>query len=252
MKYYPLVLFVLMITRCDQKTQVQTIPNLYDIIEDQKVRAVLERAINKAGGIEQWRAIKTISYTKRSKLLLEDASIESDITQNHKYTMSPQFSAWIKWENNGDQHRIQYGSGQSKQFRNDTLITKDPSQTVMSAIYTLGMPFKLLDDGAVLTYEGKTVIDSIEADVIKATYDPDENENHSTQDVWYYYFDVRDGNFLGAMVYHSPTYAFIQNLDFVSTTPVILHAHRKSYRTDSARNIQFLRAEFWYSDYVVD
>ena len=240
---------------CNQpsKEKQAEAPDHYAHIEDQQVKSILKRAIDKAGGIEKWKSIKTINYTKHNMLFLEDSTVEVDNIQRHEYTMQPQFSARISWNKDGTDHLITYSPEGAKKFENDSLTEQDPTQTVMSAIYVLGMPFKLLDAGTYLKHNGRvTLEDGKEADEIRATYSPEEHENHSTQDVWYYYFDVEDGTFYGAMVYHAPTYAYIQNLDFVDYTPVKFHAHRKSYRSDSARNIKFLRAEFWYSDYDVN
>ncbi len=255
-EYPALYLVVLLLISCG-KTQNENVQkfNPYGHIKDEKVKTILKRAIDKAGGIDSWNSINTLSYTKHSVLLLEDSTVESDVVQRHEYKMKPSFEASISWTQDGEDHAIFYSAEDVMKTVNgeETEAEKQSlTETVMSAIYVLGMPFKLLDAGAYLTYSGTIVTEmGREADVIKATYDPAEHENHSTSDEWYYYFDVTDGTFLGCMVYHAPTYAYIQNLEFDETSIVKLHAHRKSYRSDSARNIQFLRAEFRYSDYEV-
>lgn len=250
-----LVLFSLMVFfSCTQQKQQEYIASdPYANIQDDQVRAILRKAIDKAGGYDKWSAIKTIKYTKHNMLFLEDSTVEVDNIQRHEYVMQPEFSARISWNKDGVDHLINYNTQGAQKLENDSLTSEDPSQAVMSAMYVLGMPFKLLDAGTYLNYNGKVVLgNGNEADEIKATYSPEEHENHSIQDVWYYYFDVNDGSFYGAMVYHAPTYAYIENLDFHENTPVKFHAHRKSYRSDSVRNIKFLRAEFWYSDYEVE
>ena len=252
-----ILLATALLSGCSQtpKTNAEApeIPDAYGHITDDNIKSILKRAIDKAGGIEQWSSIKTIKYTKHNMLFLEDGSTEVDNVQRHEYVMQPAFEATITWEKDSVSHRIEYGPGVARKIENGKTTEADPSATVMSAIYVLGMPYKLLDAGTVLTHKGVVELDSGKrADEIMATYDPGEHDNHSTQDEWYYYFDVEDGTFYGAMVYHAPTYAYIQNLAFDTSSPVQFHAHRKSYRSDSARNIQFLRAEFWYSDYEVE
>lgn len=225
----------------------------YAHITDNEIKTILKRAIDKAGGYDAWQAVKTIRYTKHNMLFLEDSTVEVDNVQRHEYVMQPEFSARISWNKEGIDHLIVYGPEGAERYKNDSLIDQDPTETVMSAIYVLGMPFKLLDAGTNLEYRGQVTLEGErKADEIVATYSPADHENHSTQDVWYYYFDPQDGSFYGAMVYHAPTYAYIQNLEFDRTTPIQFHKHRKSYRSDSARNIKFLRAEFWYSDYSVE
>ena len=222
-------------------------------IEDEKVKSVLRKAIDWSGGIETWRALDSIKYTKHSMLFLEDESVESDVIQRHLYGMQPQFSANIQWSDSSDVFEIRYDGSASKWLNGEQLDQEEGTikSTVFSALYVLGMPFKLLDGGVNLSYQGATTVKGREADVINATYDPDNHDNHSTSDIWWYYFDVSNGEFLGCLVYHAPTYAYIENQSFVTAGGIKFHAHRKSYRSDSARNIQFLRAEFWYSDYSV-
>ena len=95
-------------------------------------------------------------------------------------------------------------------------------------------------------------MDSIEADVINAVYDPENIKTHSTSDIWWFYFDTKTGYFLGSKVFHSPTYALIHNMKFSNDNSLKFPSRRKSYRTDSLGNIQFLRAEFWYSKFKID
>ncbi|MDX1406798.1 MAG: hypothetical protein R3330_01660, partial [Saprospiraceae bacterium] len=88
-------------------------------------------------------------------------------------------------------------------------------------------------------------------DVIKAEYDPGTQDNHSTSDVWWYFFDRDGGSHLASMVYHPPTYALIENTTMTDAHPIRFNVYRRSYRCDSTRVKQFLRGEFYYSDFRV-
>ena len=201
-----------------------------------------------------WQQLEEIRYQKHSVLYLSDSSIESEVIQQHIYRMRPAFESDISWEVNDDRHLLQYTPDQTRKYVNDNLQEADETalrESVMSSFYVLGMPFKLLDAGVLLTYKGITDFEGFQAHAMEARYSSGNYENHSTDDLWWYYFDVEGSGFLGAMVYHAPTYALIRNLKFDVTTPIKFHAHRKSYRTDSLRNKQFLRAQFWYEDYKV-
>lgn len=258
MKNGMLMLLVILIAACSQpkKAPITETPKAdpYAHITNDKIRDILKSAIDVSGTINVWRGLNEIRYQKHSVLYLSDGSEESNVIQQHVYRMSPEFEADITWEKDGDKHYLQYTSESAKKFVNDTLqdVSEEAlQQSVMSAIYVLGMPFKLLDGGVKLTYEGETDFDGFKAHAIEARYSSDENENHSTDDLWCYYFDVENANFLGALVYHAPTYAMIRNLEFDQSTPIKFHKHRKSYRTDSSRNIEYLRAQFWYDNYEV-
>jgi len=246
------VMGLLIISGCSQSQDSPSTEDPYAHIADEQVRDVLRKAISAAGGIQKWRAVERLSYTKRSRLLLEDGTVEEEVEQHHEYQMPPGFSAVISWEENGDSHIIRYGDGEAVKVVNGVPDSTSAEETVMSALYTLGMPYKLLDAGVELSYEGvDTLRDGTPVDVIKATYRPEKHENHSTSDVWWYYFDRDDGSYRAAMVYHPPTYAYIENVEIHKDLPLRFNAHRKSYRSDSLRNIRFLRAEFWYLDFDI-
>lgn len=252
------VLLLSLLAACTQtKQETPAAPpkvDPYAHISDGKIKEILKAAIDVSGTIDVWRDLKEIRYQKHSVLYLSDGSEESNVIQQHVYRMSPEFEADITWEVDDDRHYLQYTSQAAKKFVNDTLQEANEEslrQSVMSAIYVLGMPFKLLDEGVMLTYEGITDFEGFQAHAIEARYSSDENKNHSTDDLWWYYFDVQNSSFLGAMVYHAPTYAMIRNLEFDQSTPIKFHKHRKSYRTDSSRNIEYLRAQFWYDKYEV-
>ncbi len=255
MKYLISLSVVFVLISCTTTRENENEKSPYDQFNDEEVREVMERAIEYAGGIEQWRTLKTIAYTKRSKLILEGNILEYDITQEHSYQMQPDFSATIKWNQDSSKHLIKYSPEESIRMLNDTIVDLDPSkvkESAMSALFVLGMPFKLMDDGVQLSYSGSTLfMDSVEADVIQALYDPENVSTHSTNDLWWFYFEKESGKFLGSKVYHAPTYALIHNLSFTDT-PIKFPKRRKSYRVDSLENIQFLRAEFWYSDFKMD
>ncbi len=227
----------------------------FDHIGEKKVRRILKRAIAQAGGWERWDRLKSIHYKKRSLLLLEGGAVESDLTQSHDYIMTPEFSASILWVKDSVDYEINYSKSSAKRWVdqiNDDSNPSDIRESVMSALYVLGMPFKLLDEGVELTYQGTTkFMDSVEADIIHATYNPKTYNSHTTDDRWWFYFDSKTGYFLGSKVFHPPTYALIHNMKFTDKINLKFPERRKSYRTDSLGNIKFLRAEFWYSHFEI-
>ncbi|MEM9341404.1 MAG: DUF6503 family protein, partial [Bacteroidota bacterium] len=150
--------------------------------------------------------------------------------------------------------RTFHSDSASLKFLNDSLVDRGSKvrESAFSALYVLGMPFKLKDPGTILSYEGKKEINGKTVDVINASYSPKEHDNHSTSDLWWYYFDELNGAFLGCMVYHPPTYALIENIAFHEIEGMMFQKRRKSYRCDSLGNKQFLRAEFWYDDFELN
>lgn len=223
--------------------------------QDAEVSRVLHRAFEKAGGWDKWETLSTISYKKRSVLYLENGDVESDVTQFHEYQVKPTISASIFWRKEGNRHSIIVQDGTANKYLNGELVAEnDPAvyKSFLSAHYVLFMPFKLADAGVSLTYEGvESLEDNVEVDVIKASYAPATHENHSTSDLWYYYFDRSNGVFLGSMVYHAPTYAYIKNSEINDQLPITMNTYRESYRVDKNRNREYLRGEFFYADYIM-
>ena len=225
--------------------------------EPKKTKAleVVENAINVAGTIEKWNNIASLAYTKKSRLLLENGQIESEVTQYHQYVFRPHLNIKISWTINEDNFLIIHNDSISQKFKNDSLVDQgnQVKTSVNSSVYVLGMPFKLLDEGTVLTYEGLKPLNATNtAHIINASYAPEKYSNHSTQDEWWYHFDKNSGAFLSSMVYHAPTYALIENLAMIKTEGLTFPERRKSYRCDKSGKKLFLRAEFWYKDYSIE
>ncbi len=226
-----------------------------DATEEPTALQVVEKGIVMSGTMEKWKNIASLQYTKKSRLLLEDGKVQSDVTQQHHYIYRPNKSVQITWTVDTDSFLIVHNDSVSQKFKNDSLVDQGASvkSTVNSATYVLGMPFKLLDKGTVLAYDGlKSFNTKDTVHAVNATYAPGKYTNHSTQDEWWYHFDKNTGAFVGSMVYHAPTYALIENLSMTTEKGLTFPKHRKSYRCNAQGEKAFLRAEFWYSDYSIE
>ena len=99
----------------------------------------------------------------------------------------------------------------------------------------------MLDPGIELTYLGVDTLDNREpVDVVKAYYGSKED------DIWWFYFDQENHVLLATLIYHAPTYAFVVNEEIVEVDGFLWNTRRTTYRTDSQRNIKFIRAKFEY------
>ncbi|MBQ4822005.1 DUF6503 family protein [Aquimarina sp. MMG016] len=199
-------------------------------------------------GIENWEKVKEISYLKTTILYDSLGNIEKKLVQKHKNIFKPEFSAAMEWEEDSMTKKVILKKGKISLFHNDSLQTdaklkKQSYKSIIAANYVFWQPYKLLDKTAKLTYIGKEEIDNKPVYVIQAKYN---NEDGSPANTWWYYFDTKTNKLVGNMVHHSPTYSFIKNIKYENQTGLFLNAERKSYRTDSLRNIKFLRAEYSY------
>ncbi len=243
------ILLILFLAGC----QLQNEEDDFSHIGDQDVKRILKRAFDSAGTLKSYRDIESIRYRKKTILYNEDGSIESSVDQIHEMRLSPSLTGSIIWTDSTGNRMIYHSQSESYTKLNDQIVpntSESAKQSFFSNYFVLFIPFKLLDTGVQLTFEGTTELASnARADIIKAVYSPEQYDNHSTSDEWYFFFDSTTGRVLANLVYHEPTYAFIENIETTEEFPIRMNVYRKTWRTDKDRNKQYLRGEFWYSDY---
>jgi len=210
---------------CKSQQQTQTLDSAFQH-SDPQVEQVLQRVFDKNGGFENYK--------------------------NLEYTISPELSATIFWMKDGHRHSIKYEDGIGQKYVDGQLVadgSKSATSSFLSAHYVLFMPFKLSDDYVQLSYLGQDQQSGHDVDVIKAVYSPSKHKSHSTNDIWWYYFDARTGAYVASMVYHEPTFALIENTRQNTDLPLVMNTYRISHRVDSERNKEYVRGEFFYEDY---
>lgn len=220
--------------------------------ESSKISDILEKAYQAHGNLDNWTKLKVLRFEKEYSLYNIDGSEEASAIQQHEYRFDSTFSATISWEKPGEVHRIEHDATGTRKFVNDSLV-QDPAaiqsahNSALAARFTGTQPFQLLDPGTRFSYMGlDTLENGKEVEVLKAEYD------EGSQDTWWHYFDPKTGRCVANLIYHAPTYAYVLNLSFDERTPFVFHGHRKTFRTDSLRDIQYLRAEYFYRNYEVE
>ena len=179
-------------------------------------------------------------------------SLSHGFTRSSFLSSNPISPASITWKENGDRHRIEQRNGNTRRWINDSLVTEPEviaaaERMVVAGRYTAIQPFNLLDDAAELRYEGRDTLENEKVvEVISARY------REGSRDDWWYYFDIRSGRCVGTLVHHPPSWAYVQNVTYDTSTPFVFHHYRRTYRTDSLRNKQFTRAVYYYGDYEVE
>lgn len=234
---------------CSSETNIDPLEQIKDL----EVKRVLEKGFAASGGLDTYGNIDSIVFQKKTILYLQDGAIESEVIQEHRYSISPSLSGEITWQDSIGDHKLVFEDDQGQKYVNGKLLpteSEKAKKSFFSNYYVLLLPFKLLDEGTQLSYDGKKKLPGGgTADVIKATYDPGSNKNHSTSDDWYLFFDEKSGHVLGNLVYHAPTYAFIENKNTTDEHPLRMNLYRQTWRTDKELNKEYLRGEFWYSNY---
>lgn len=209
---------------------------------------LLLKGVEAHGGIQKWENIKEITYLKTTILYDSLGAVEKKVVQRHYNRFIPSFYAEMQWKEDAipkkvvlDQNVIQIYYNDS--IVNDAVLAKKYYKNIVAANYVFWQPYKLLHDDVQLEYLGKEKLNNEEVDVIQANY---KNEDGSSGNTWWYYFNTKTNRLVANMVHHPPTYSLIMNTAYETKTGLYLNATRKSYRVDSLKNIQFLRAAYDY------
>ena len=208
--------------------------NLFAHLKNAQVRQIIEKSITTHGGLEAWKAKKRLTYTKAFSLLKADKTVEKKFVQKHDYTYNP-LKISIHSTENG--RLIHTTLQEEKYIRTQDGVAldlpKDKLQkAVNTSLYVIGIPFKLLDEGAQITYFGTDTIQNRAVDVLEVRYDAKKYDNHSTSDIWRYYFDQEDGKVLANWVQSSDHANLIENLTFERVGGILFNQKRKSWRLD--------------------
>lgn len=237
-----------------QESEPDTKPDPYEHIADLKARELLKKAIERAGGLDEWNNIQELKFEKYFALYTAEGDTENEAWQNHLYQYQPEEAINISWTSEDGRHEINQQAGdlvKKVDGRPDTQADRQSLlNSVLSATFVIGIPFKLLDKGAELSYAG---LDTLEGgqivEVLKVVYNPQKHDNLTTADIWMHYYDRDDYKQVGYMVQHADHFSYVENLSHLATDGFLFPGKRESYRVDSLGNKLYLRAKYEYKDY---
>lgn len=229
----------------------------FKMVQDEKLRTILQQATNKAGGWQQWKALKNVAFEKQYNLYTSSGEIEKTALERHHYQFLPDYRIKIEYTENGNQYEITLDEWGVQKKENDILdTTTNPANlvnTIFASTFVANLPFNILDSTAQIKYLGTDTLHSNKAvDVVQVIYNANLYEQHTHSDKWWFYFDKKEGTFLGYLVQHDNHFSYVENLSFQSVDGFMWIKERKSYRTDSLRNILYLRADYHYENYKIN
>jgi hypothetical protein len=210
---------------------------------------IVKRSIDYHGGIEAYHSLDCLGWNKTTRLLLEDGSLESAQMQHQSYIGGDDPQTILQWSQDSSSHRITVGSNAAQYILDDMVFHQGEMadrarKMAQSATYVFFQPFKLLDQGTLLSYSGRMSFgDTLEVDVVRVSYKDDTED----ADIWHYYF-TDEGRFVANSVRHKGRISLIVNTEqrFHEPSGLLLHHKRKSYFVDSLFNIKYLRADYLY------
>lgn len=230
MKYWVLLITLIALVSCGA-----------DQIDTSKAKQIVDLAIEAHGGMEHWKNLETLQFTKKTVLYHADGSIERSSLERHTLHQRDTLHGQIVSIDPAQKYTTRFADGKGQKVMADTTV--DGTNAFLSSHFVVNQPFKMLDAGVELSYLGlDTLANAKVVDVVKAFYGTEE------EDVWWFYFDVESHVLLATLIYHAPTYAFVDNEKIEMIDGLLWNTERTTYRTDSLRNVEFVRAEFVYSE----
>jgi hypothetical protein len=209
---------------------------------------LLDKSIAAHGGKEGWENLKGIKFQKWTRMLDADGNVESELDQEHEFRFSPRFEGKINWTKDSISHSMswdgavfRYQMGGNEVLNTDFLSSK--KKDFDAAFYTVAQPWKLLDKGGKLIYEGKKILENgTEVESIRVDYGLD-------SDTWWYYFDPINFLMVGNEVKLKDHRSLVYDLSTEQADKLLFHGTRESWRVDESGKRLFLRAEYRYSNF---
>ena len=177
-----------------------------------------------------------------SGTLLDSAAIAAD--GSFSFGKMPRFEL-SSLSNAGDSIVYLMENGVCKKWINGAEVEADSQEVIKkvnTALYTLLMPWKLLDEGTRLEYAGiDTLPGGLSCHVLEARY--------AEGEPWRYYFDEENCKYRAAWASHGPFGALVMNDSTVNLSGITLNARRTTWRTWEKQKPLWRRALFFYDDF---
>jgi hypothetical protein len=218
---------------------------------EQQAQDLLDKSIKAHGGQEAWENLSQLKFRKWTRLLDENGNVESELDQWHEFRFQPFFEGKISWEKDSIEHviswdgaKIRYQMGGNDVQNEGFLASK--KKDFDAAFYTVAQPWKLMDKGGKLIYEGKRTLENgAEVESIRVDYGPD-------SDTWWYFFHPVTSLMVGNEVQLKDHRSLVYDISEEEVQGLKLHGTRESWRVNEKGERLFLRAEYRYSDYQVE
>lgn len=221
---------------------------------DSSVNELLSKAEVYQGGRKNFHKLKTISYTKRFVLYHSDGKEERVVTQYHNYDFTREKYSITSVQDGKTTVQIAQVDeilewGQKGSIKEGA--HSDFWKSLNATLFVYRLPFNLRDSGVELSLHGRQEVRGRETRILQANYNPSKFENHSTADKWFFMI-ADNGEILANKIYTSDHNSWVDNLSWQEVGGLRLYKHRKSYRLDEKDEKTYLRAEYWYEDFIVE
>lgn len=210
---------------------------------------LVRQSIEVHGGLQAYRQLDSLSWLKTTRLWEPDGSLESEKTQLQTFVGGESPSMILSWRQDSTFYQIESNRSITRYRMGDVILSQgeeveQAKKLARSAAYVFFQPFKLLDTGTALLYEGDLVLgDTLPVQVVRVGYMGDDENS----DIWRYYFDDNK-RLVANSVEHNNRISLIVNLSYQRDpdSGLLLNRRRKSYFVDSLLQINYQRADYLY------
>jgi len=246
--------FSFLLIACTDSNETKQAENPQEVTEltsttDVKSEEIVNRALQKAGGLDLWNQKKSLSYYKISQYFDSTGNPTRKVTQFHQYQLKPRLKFRISWEEDGDKFVIVNTGDKAWKTINGKVSEEESDinhawNSSFGSHYVIGMPFKLRDPGVNLSYEGeKTLRNGRIAHNVKVTYSPGAGSAAGMHS-WNYYFDPERGGLLANKIDYQNGSSYTAYESFEEVGGIMLSKERKSYQVDEDGNMGRLTTQY--------
>ncbi len=220
-------------------------PNL----PDSEAGDIVKKVIDFAGGWEQWKQKKTLSYIKNVAYYDSMGNKVREFSQLHQYRLRPNFRARISWEEEGTKYEMIYNGQKARKLKGGEVLTgEDDTNSAWNSSfgshYVMCMPFKLTDPGTILSYEGlDTLANNRVVHSIKAMYEKGAGSAGGMH-TWWYYFDKDTFMPVANYLDYGDGFSYTQYESFKEVDGLNVSKKRNGFSTNKERDLLYLSTEY--------
>lgn len=219
---------------------------------------LVDKAIKHAGGWDAWMNTKSLQFRKTIIRFNEDGSVKETRVQYHKYLLHPATKMRIDWEMNGSKGVMINDGYTAKKYANGKEMTAQEEinaarGNTFGSHYVFCMPFKLHDEGTILTDGGKmTLEDGTIGEKIRTTYAKGAGDAGGMH-TWTYIFDPETGRLVANhLEYEAGKYDWTEYYDEKPVGSMLLSTKRVGYGADANGKVGAKRSETTYDEIQTD
>ncbi len=217
---------------------------------ERQARELIERSIEAHGGAEVWENISSLKFRKKTRLIQEDSTVESESDERMEFRFKPYLEGKITWEKDSLKHVSTWDGAQMRYFMGENEVKNagflaSKRKEFDAALHAVAQPWQLLDGETVPKYEGqKTLENGRLVESIRV-------DHGSEGDVRYYYFDPKSAVMVGSEVHMKEERILVYNLGYVEIEGLKMRGQVDSWSVNGKSERLFLRAEHLYSEYEI-